>query len=496
MQCKSCEHGANVKPVNVIVWRGFCTLVLLAHITTAPMSLLYFYFSGTNIMIDGLPPVMCCGARSSSVASSDHDPAQFTEKVFQRLEDDTTRSRPLESRIWNIHNDSGKLEWSSEASLCTHVNCVLIDVFREANFQLFLSFRQHMSLFQKYQPDLWVICSFGIPIGVVEVKKPFGSPLSNPKVIGQMYDYLSQLMHYTGRCHVFGILTTYNEWRIVWLPETNDAAMSATINTNGQQRAQGPQTLDVPDWDREVATSFGEETEYQLNEQRHVYGTSIISWNDPLLPRYLISVVRKMVASPTRPVNMTKLELERSYIRLNKERWIWDTVKNVTPVSFGVKVPACFQSAYLLADLGGGGDGRVWLASTPNGSACVLKFSNDNNRESLKEEARIWKTVWKCGVIVKVLNSRPVLVMPWLKSCTKEDYLTNPDIQSAVMEAFKKFAAAGFEHNDVSYRHIGLYRKDSKLKALLFDLARVSSIDCPEDAVTKMMENLILFRSN
>ena len=446
-------------------------------------------------MNDGLPPVLCCGARSSSIASSDHEPAELTEKVFQILEDDRTQSHPLESRIWSHHNDFGKLEWSSEADLCVHVKIVLNDVIREANL-LFLSCRQHMSLFQKYQPDLLVVCSFGVPIGIVEVKKLFGSPLSNPNVIGQMYDYLSQLMHYTGRCHVFGILTDYNEWRIVWLTETNDAAMSATINTNGdagQQRVQGPLTfllLDVPDWDREVTTSFGEETECQL--ERHVYGTSIISWNDPLLPRYLISVVRKMVASPTHPVNMTKLELERGYIRLNKETWIWDRVKRVTPVSFGAKVPAYFQSAYLLADLGGGGDGRVWLASTPNGSACVLKFSNDNNRESLEEEARIWKTVWKCGVIVKVLNSRPVLVMPWLKSCTKEDYLTNPDIQSTVMEAFKKFAAAGFEHNDISYRHIGLYRKDSKLKALLFDLARVSSIDRPEDAVTKMMENLTI----
>ena len=231
-------------------------------------------------MIDGLPPVLCCGARSSSVARSDHNPAQLTEKVFQILEDDKTQSHPMQSWIWIHHKRFGELEWCSEADLCFHVKIVLIDVIEEANL-LFLSCRQHMSLFQKYQPDLWVVCSFGVPIGIVEVKKPFGSPLSNPNVIGQMYDYLSQLMHYTGRCHVFGILTDYNEWRIVWLPETNDAAMSATINTNddaGQQPVQGPLTFllsDVPDWDREVATSFGEETEYQL--ERHVYGTSIIT---------------------------------------------------------------------------------------------------------------------------------------------------------------------------------------------------------------------------
>ena len=50
------------------------------------------------------------------------------------------------------------------------------------------------------------------------------------------------------------------------------------------------------------------------------------------------------------------------------------------------RAPEYFQSAYLLADLGGGGDRWVWLATTPNGKVYVLKFSLDKQMLDLECE--------------------------------------------------------------------------------------------------------------
>ena len=462
-----------------------------------------FFFSlpppGNSVLNHGLPPAMFLGSQSSSISTSDHESAQLFEKELGNIEHDgTLLDSSFNLTIWNKHNNVmrkrlGELECASVTDLCSYVKIVLEDITEEAGLNL--SCLQQKSLFGKYKPDLWVVCLFGVPVGVIEVKKPTGSPLDDESVFGQMYDYLSQLNQYIGRSHAFGILTTYNEWRIVWLPDSNDvAAQSTTVNEDGIDKlVQGPKEFlpsDIPDWDEEI-TSF--ETlidQSQPQERRLIFGTAVMKWNDIELPQYLLSVLYKMASSPTHPISITALQCNRSYIHLKKAKWGWGRVAKEENVSFGAQVPKNFQTAYLFADLGGGGDGWVWLACTPKGNACVLKFSDD--KESLDKEAAIWNEVWKCEVLVKILNNRSVLVMPWLKHCTEDDYANDPNIRSAVNEAVEKFANAGYLHDDIHYRHIGLFRKNSRLQALLFDLARVSHTESSEDAISEMMQKLTI----
>ena len=49
--------------------------------------------------------------------------------------------------------------------------------------------------------------------------------------------------------------------------------------------------------------------------------------------------------------------------------------------------------------------------------------------------------------------------------------LGNDDIKLAVKEAAEKVAKAGYEHADLHWRHVGLYRSKGKLHSLFFDLA-------------------------
>ena len=73
------------------------------------------------------------------------------------------------------------------------------------------------------------------------------------------------------------------------------------------------------------------------------------------------------------------LEKEWCYIYMNKKEWQWKKVKETRKLTI---IPRYLQNVILLADLGGGGDGRV---ETQTGCTCVVKFCR--NSEILEQEA-------------------------------------------------------------------------------------------------------------
>ena len=148
------------------------------------------------------------------------------------------------------------------------------------------------------------------------------SPLSKEKekILCQVFDYLVHLKNYTGRSDVFGILTTYHEWRVVWLPECDEAARS-TETTPANRRIQGPiaQLPDhPPNWsDPDQSSQFLPAQNSQESEiPQHLFSTRIIEWNNPDLPHTLLSVIQKMRSSPMNPVSYFTLSPGRSYIYL------------------------------------------------------------------------------------------------------------------------------------------------------------------------------------
>ena len=184
-----------------------------------------------------------------------------------------------------------------------------------------------MSFFKSDKPDIWLVCTFGIPIGIVEVKSSLATkpPLQDPENFGQIYDYMKQMKEYFGRCCTFGILTTYYEWRIVWLPHNSLVeanALPPSSIPNCGTLVQGPQYdlagLSTPNWDEDKPLTFssvgvnlsGDIAELSLTEdaERVLHGTNIIHWNDPVLAYMLVSLVRKMIASKVLPVKISLAE--------------------------------------------------------------------------------------------------------------------------------------------------------------------------------------------
>jgi hypothetical protein len=53
--------------------------------------------------------------------------------------------------------------------------------------------------------------------------------LDKPTLLGQIFDYMCMLRTQHGLRYVFGIVTNYAEWRIVWLPDSEAAAQATEL---------------------------------------------------------------------------------------------------------------------------------------------------------------------------------------------------------------------------------------------------------------------------
>ncbi len=104
----------------------------------------------------------------------------------------------------------------------TYVSLVLSDAFLMLGIRD-LSVLQEVTL-HSLRPDLIIVFDGTHPIGVVEIKTPHPGVLDNSYVHGQIYDYMAHIQQYIGVQHMFGIVTTYMQWRVFWLPTTDNIA--------------------------------------------------------------------------------------------------------------------------------------------------------------------------------------------------------------------------------------------------------------------------------
>lgn len=64
-----------------------------------------------------------------------------------------------------------------------------------------------------------------------------GVGLDKPTLLGQIFDYMCMLRTQYGLRHVFGVVTNYAEWRIVWLPDTDAAAQASELPVRDDSQA-------------------------------------------------------------------------------------------------------------------------------------------------------------------------------------------------------------------------------------------------------------------
>lgn len=387
----------------------------------------------------------------------------------------------------------------------------------------------------RLRPDLWGILKDDFRLfivseikvkGIIEAPKrlPKGKIpkivhiVENNEVIGQIYDYLMMLKNFYGQKYVIGIITTLQEWKICWLPDTDIYACND--NTNYISRF-----------------SENEDTNF-LNSlpERSICSTSIIQHDDPNLTKTILSALIKGYESPCYPVKM--FSTERTYVRLTENNWRWiqydkndleklnrnitlDVWKNET-VGFTV-----------LKYFNGKKYSKVRLALSDDGNYVVLKeFSNEINQIDIQYELDCWHAANNiCSVYLDTVVMKRTIVMPLVfnihekfgklyipmnlkywsvqpsaKSDVLPEYLENinlqlkeydnyPSLKEICEIAIDKCARANCIHADLTYRHIGLYPViENKillhLEPVLIDFDRIEISDSYDFAYLKMKESI------
>jgi hypothetical protein len=445
---------------------------------------------GLSILTLGLPPLQKHGSKSDGSSSKSHDKATCVVHAFGILSNEWKHKQSvLHARMSAM--GSKKLSYGSEANIQVYIDEIMVDVIGATGCDIRPV--HELSIFGN-RVDIWLITKFGKPVGVIEIKKPGNNILQNPHVLGQLYDYMLRLRSFFGVNHVFGILTSYDEWRICWLPDKN----TDTVATEGTEKigATTPQPL-LPVAEGSAVSSPSVSTEHK-DRDRTMHGTSVIKYNDQLLVRALCSVVVKMSESSSSEVKL--IDSERPYIVWEQKTWHWQKApfnKNVCEADlFHSTIPEAKQLDHLifLDDFGAGADGRAWRACTPHGNGCVVKFG-----EQVQLEHDRWVELYgKDSAVLHSFGEHTGLVMPYLRPVD----FTNEDEVAAMKEAITALGKH-WEHKDMHRRHIGFRSPDKERRAkqqfvvkaadvMVFDLAQLVPREDNVDAAANMLEALEL----
>jgi hypothetical protein len=324
--------------------------------------------------------------------------------------------------------------------------------------------------------------------------------------------------------YVFGIVTTMKEWKIVWLPDSSDAA--------------GAENLDYPK---------NTEVDVDICEKRELCISKTYSVTKSLeLSTCITSVLKKMHNGVGDRLILPLLDNIRTFIELSKQTWRWTTV--TSPPKYTLYPPEeTTDKFHLLRDYHGGSDGRVWLAAAVgSGRLAVIKFLCTEDAESQASlEANVWQTLgfsaYSCQLMgkfcvvmpyalhVKVYDGTPRLISSLNCWTSTDDILdnykskeikfyqelidqieeANDSIQDILRNAVKFVSSKLVCHDDLEWRHVALipkFAKNSEAKnsedeiilngyqATLIDLTRSRIVETAEEARNEMeakMNNLL-----
>jgi hypothetical protein len=156
------------------------------------------------------------------------------------------------------------------------------------------------------------------------------------------------------------------------------------------------------------------------------------------------------------------------------------------------------QEFYIWVNVGHGAEGCAYLASDESGRVCVVKFIYQSSRdeagaarEKAAAEAAQYTTVYpQFDVRHELLSGRQALILPHFAAvpvCRRMEVL------EFVEDTLRNdFDFRGVVHNDISWRHVGLYYDEEGVeRAALFDLGDCEEKDDSSANHTKWVEDAI-----
>jgi len=510
-----------------------------------------------QILDHGLPKLGRKGPHTSTTTgkasvNKSHELAEGVQQEFRPFDDCAEHhwivSKGLSSTLWrDFPEDSLSSEWNHEYDIKSRTLVALRDLIAYAGLIGQVHVSEEVSVLthtdseknKQERTDIWVTGSnqhipSQFPIGVGEVKQPnnshgggstsalAGSVNGNMShLFGQMYNYLMESRTFFGLRWSFGIITTYAEWRICWLPNADEAAAATSLDAFTALPAR-PLPAAPP---------------------RRIHMSRIFQCNEPDLIKSLIHLLHKMRHTPRDHFPIPLLMVDRHYPEMIGSGWLW---RSFTPHSLSYQMPhRNTKTFYLLQNYHGGGDGLVWLAASPKGELVVLKFPRRTSsvpqeevRDALERECKHWQRV-AAGARIVTLDSKLALLMPfafharfnanqvtqmdvdgareaagngtffitfqgpnsWIldeaddqsKDMIEDDATVRDVIQAfldqhtpldVARHAIIRLLAAGYTHEDLCWRHVALLpsfeqRSGWEVSPILIDLSRMG--EAPAD---------------
>lgn len=443
------------------------------------------------------------GSSSGTSKQRAVEPCAFRQGTMALLQPSPVRQRRFKSLLFAAVPESTSLwlpAWGSEADIQQFVRAVLVDVIRGLGYERRVQVEMNLGVAGLF-PDVWLVCAGPCPVGVVEVKKPGADDeTADGRVLGQLFDQMQMLRSSFGQEWVFGVVASYWRWRICWLGDTGEVAacnvlpdtaceLEDGLHTHVVDHRQTVAAAGVPDVVRygPVVAVRREGRPADDAAERELRGTDVYDVRECGvgidLAEALASMIVRMVRSPRRETAF--LSTRRVYQRRraaadgDAAKGDWHALAgDLGGLDLGRLAQA--NSVYLLLDLGGGGDGRVFLGMSERGLSCVVKFSRERERaaaqSALTRECEMWRRIWGFEHARVADFGVPALVMPYVRMAGGPAGVD----RAAVEQAARRCAAAGFAHLDLSWRHVGQLRRDGVMEVVFVDLGRVRSIDAAE----------------
>jgi len=474
---------------------------------------------------DGIPPLLQMISLSppSVPKEEDHAPVRATEMDFGVMRNEHFETILNDrSRCWDDYNDeTGYVSYASENDVAGLVSGLVKDISKAMGIG-FETFTEIGAF--GLRPDVWVVTWNMMPVGVIEVKKPEEdeicsdgeSVLDELTVLGELYDFQMQLPNFYGVRPAFGILTTFECWRVCWIPEAdvdvdNIAETSESLPSKSEAfttpKKSAPEKKSsplgrTPSKTNPVLHDIVEEDEISEEEgesnddDRVLHMSKIYKRTDDghLAMRAIAAALCKMLKAKQKPFNdpFDKLT-ERMLLRFTKgtSRSIhWCRMGRLEGEGKWNKYASPKKYLYAIEDLGRGSDGRVWLTCTSSGAVCVLKFPiKSKEHDAVRLEMENWKAAYpEFEVFREMWCGRDALRMPHFAAVKPDD---RSNVLQLVEETLKtQFASKGLVHEDVAWRNIGLYKDGADRKAVIFDLGRVQKTGLDDtwvdDAIAKL----------
>jgi hypothetical protein len=357
------------------------------------------------------------------------------------------------------------------------------------------------------------------PIMIVVVQNPcIPDVLQHPQLLGQMWDFMMDVMSFFGQYHIISVSTTFEETRFHWFPHSDDFVASTAPPI---QPAGPAPSLDM----------------VQMALERELHSSAVIPHTDENLVPLLLSAVVKCMHSPHGTVPMA--DPRRACYRITRDGWAWAsmTAETISRLTFRMTEEAQQCTGFLvIRSFFRDAERKVWLAvAEPSQQIVVVKILE--TEVEVEAERDCWQRVngataafctklresWAlCAPFIVHATERdgsPVVfnfdIAEWARQYSAEAGPLPPniaafsarlqelgggqDVRDVARRAIERAANAGVVHKDLAWRHIALMpvfgeqdgeQRVLRLEPALLDFGRVEVGVDPSAALQAMQQEL------